>query len=323
MLTLGMVFLRNHAATSPEPFERVNRYGSVNLEEAYDLSGLTIPRGEIHTLLERDAIPSIDDPEFVPFGQVEHMRDDDRVIELTINDESIAIPLKILTHHEVINTMLAGVPVAATYCPLCDSVSVFERTVTPLSSAEDPAPGPVVLEFGVTGALYNSNVLLYDRTHLGLWSQLGLHAVSGPMVGTRLSFLPVRVVQFSRYRLEHPRGRTMDLPPVSLRMYNAEPYAQYFNDKNRLVVPVRTYAQELPMKTLGLGIVAGEQAYFVPANKIRERFVVRTPMGDLVATSSPAGVRVEHSPEGVVTVQSFYYAFSAFHPHARVVRRSD
>lgn len=323
LVVVGVVAVVNQRSVQPEPFERINRFGSVNLDEAFDLSGLTIPRDEIHTLLEKDTIPSIDDAEFVLIGQVEHMRGDDRVIEITINDESIAVPLKVLNYHEVVNTTVAGVPVAATYCPLCDSVSVFERTVTPLASAEDPNPEPIVLSFGVTGALYNSNVLLYDRTHRGLWSQLGLQAVSGPMVGTELSHLPVRVVPFSQYRLAHPRGKTMDLLPVSLRMYNDEPYAQYFKDKNRLVVPVRSHGDELPMKTLGLGIVAGERAYFVPANAIRERFAVRTPMGELVATRSEAGVRVERSPDGVHSVQSFYYAFSAFHPHAEVVRTSD
>lgn len=323
LIALGVGALVLRRPPPPEPFERVNRFGSVNLDEAYDLSGLSIPRDEIHTLLEKDAIPSIDDPELLPIDQIEHMRGDDRVIEITINTQSIAVPLKILNYHEVINTTVGGVPVAATYCPLCDSVSVFERTVTPRPTEENPQPEPVVLEFGVTGALYNSNVLMYDRTHRGLWSQLGLRAVSGPMVGTELRHLPVRVVPFAQYRLAHPRGKTMDLLPVSLRMYNDDPYAHYFEDKKRLIVPVRSHGDELPMKTLGLGIVAGEEAYFVPANAIRDRFVVRTAKGELVASRSQAGVRVESSPQGVHSVQSFYYAFSAFHPHAEVVRKSE
>jgi len=87
-------------------------------------------------------------------------------------------------------------------------------------------------------------------------------------------------------------------------------------------VPIGDFGDALPKKTLGLGIKAGEQSFFVPASEIGERFVVETQLGHVIAVSTDAGVQVVNAPKGVQTVQSFYYSFSAFHPKTVVVTES-
>ena len=311
--------------TQPEPpeFKQVNRPGSVDLDETYDMEGLQLPREQIHTLLPKDAIPALTDPKRIKLGDADYLKPEDRVVDVTIGSESVAVPLKILNFHEIANMVIGGTPVAASYCPLCDSVTLFERTVRITPSDPKAEAHDVVLEFGVSGALFNSNVLMYDRTHNALWSQLGLRAVSGPLVGTELKMLPVRVVSFSEYTLEHPKGRVLSSETGHGRSYDADPYVQYFENQERLLVPVAEHGDELPKKTLGLGIVASDEAIFVPAAEIGDRFVIKTKLGEVVASSSDAGVRVISSPEGVHSVQSFYYSFSAFHPHTRVQSESD
>lgn len=303
-------------------FEHVRRPGSVDLEKEYDLSGILIPIDEIHTLLPRDAIPSLTDPSFIEVSEADWLADDDRIIDVTINDESVAVPLKILNFHEVANITVGGDPVAATYCPLCDSVTLVRRTVLikptdPLEDAHEE-----VLEFGVSGALYNSNVLMYDRKYKGLWSQLGLKAVSGPLAGTQLDMLPVRIVPWSQFKADHPAGKVVSMDTGYERPYEGNPYQGYLTNKDYLMVPVHDYGKELPKKTLGLGVKVGDNAYFVPIDKIGERFVLDTAEGKVIAVSTSAGVQVVSAPLGAQTVQSFYYSFSAFHPQTKVVTES-
>ncbi|MBL4698796.1 MAG: DUF3179 domain-containing protein [Phycisphaerales bacterium] len=310
------------AQPEEKAFEQVSRPGSVDVDTEYNLDGLLIPRGEIHTLLPRDAIPSLTDPDLVELSQADWLNDDDRIIDVTVGDESVAVPLKILNFHEVANMTIGGDPVAATYCPLCDSVTLVRRTVkiTPTDPMEDAYEE--VLEFGVSGALYNSNVLMYDRQHLGLWSQLGLKAVSGPMAGTQLELLPVKIIPWSQYQADHPDGKVISIETGHDRPYDGNPYQRYFENEDFIMVPIGDFGDALPKKTLGLGIKTNDQSFFVPASSIGERFVIATDAGKVIAVSTKAGVQVISAPAGVMTVQSFYYSFSAFHPETVVVTES-
>jgi Protein of unknown function (DUF3179) len=313
------------AAKDPEqskPFQQVNRPGSVDLAAEYNLDGLSIPREQIHTLLPRDAIPALTDPALISIADVDWLEPDDRIIDVTIDDESVAVPIKILNFHEVANMTIAGEPIAATYCPLCDSVTLVKRTVKikPTDPLEDAHE--VVLEFGVSGALFNSNVLMYDRNFKGLWSQLGLKAVSGPMVGTQLDLLPVKIIPWSQYQTDHPDGQVISIDTGHDRTYAGNPYKGYFENQDYIMVPVGEFGDELPKKTLGLGVMAGEESFFVAQSKIGKRFVLETKMGKVIAVSTDAGVQVVSAPLGVQTVQSFYYAFTAFHPETVVVKKS-
>ena len=310
------------AEPDEKPFQQISRPGSVDIASEYNLDGLTIPSEQIHTLLPRDAIPSLTNPELIDLAEATWLNDDDRIIDVTIGDESVAVPIKILNFHEVANITVGGDPVAATYCPLCDSVTLVRRTVMvkpadPLEDAHEE-----VLEFGVSGALYNSNVLMYDRTYKALWSQLGLKAVSGPLVGTSLDMLPVKIIPWSQYKLEHAKGKVISIDTGHDRDYTGNPYERYFSNQDYIMVPIGDFGDELPKKTLGLGIKAGDASFFVPVSEIGQRFVVRTNAGDVIAVSTEAGVQVLSAPSSVQTVQSFYYSFSAFHPNTVVVTES-
>jgi hypothetical protein len=307
----------------PAPaFQQVQRPGSVDIESEYNLADLTIPQEQIHTLLPRDAIPSLTDPDLISIEAAEWLADDDRIIDVTVGNESVAVPLKILNFHEVANITVGGDPVAATYCPLCDSVTLVRRTVKITPSDPMADAHEEVLEFGVSGALYNSNVLMYDRQHKGLWSQLGLKAVSGPMSGTQLDMLPAKIIPWSQYKLDHPDGQVISIDTGHERPYDGNPYQRYFENQDYIMVPIAEHGDALPKKTLGLGIKAGDQAFFVALETIGERFVIHTKLGKVVAKSTEAGIQVVVSPNSVQTVQSFYYSFSAFNPEAEVLTES-
>lgn len=313
----------------PGDFTRVQRPGSVNLEQEYDLSGLTIPLEQIHTLLPRDAIPALTDPKTESVDQVDWLPDDARIIEIVVGDDVLGVPLRVLDWHEIVNTSVGGEPIAATYCPLCDSAAVFSRRITPRAGQDKTAdgsstrPSPVVLEFGVSGALYNSNVLMYDRKDKGLWSQLGMQAVSGPLAGTSLEVLPVRVIPLAEFRLAHPGAKIVSRDTGYQRNYAQSPYDWYFRDEN-LLVPVAGVGNTLPRKTLGVGIAVGEgdaaRAWFIPMDVIGDGYSLSTPEGAVVLSRSPAGVAVTQAPRNARTAQTFYYAWSAFYPRTIVVQ---
>lgn len=312
----------------PDDFRRVQRPGSVDIERGYDLTGLTIPKDQIHTLLPRDAIPALTDPKTQTAEDAAWLPDDARIIKVVIGDDVLGVPLRVLDWHEIVNTTVGGEPIAATYCPLCDSATVFSRRVTPTAAkgaAGDGSaskPTPVVLEFGVSGALYNSNVLMYDRKDNGLWSQLGMHAVSGPLAGTALEMLPVEVVTFAAFKKAHPGAKIVSNDTGHNRDYSRSPYESYFKDE-KLMVPVAAVGDVLPRKTLGVGIAVGEgdasHAWFVPVDAIGDGRTIDTPVGKVVLAKSDAGVAVTQAPEGVRTAQTFYYSWSAFYPKTTVV----
>jgi len=329
-----------------ESFKTVNRPGSVDLATEYDLSNLAVPKDQIHTLLPRDAIPALTDPELIALDAATYLNPDDRIIDVTITNngttQSVAVPLKILNFHEVANLTIAGLPIAATYCPLCDSVTVVNRTVkiTPTDPLQNPQQDQKqdqqqdaheeVLEFGVSGALYNSNVLMYDQTYKALWSQIGLKAISGPLAGTQLELLPVKIIPWSQYQKDHQadqsKPKVISINTGHDRPYDGNPYQSYFENQDYIMVPVANTGDALPKKTLGLGIKFTtenlDESFFVPTSAITKRFVINTSLGQVIAVPTKAGVQVVSAPQHVQTLQSFYYAYTAFHPDTKVLTES-
>ena len=303
------------AQPGSDEFQTVRRPGSVDIDEEYNLSGLQIPKDEIHTLLPRDAIPALTDPKRQKVSDASWLTDDARILVVSVNNEVLGVPLSVLDWHEIVNTTVGGEPIAATYCPLCDSATVFNRRVDVPGEDE-----PVVLEFGVSGALYNSNVLMYDRKDRGLWSQLAMGAVSGPLAGTKLTMLPVEMVPLSTFKLRHPKAQIVSNETGHQRNYGQSPYTRYFASDG-LMVPVEGVGDAMERKTLGVGVAMDGHAWFVPRDAIKDGYTLDTPAGPVKMTATEAGVAVESAPEGVRTAQTFYYSWSAFYPDTKVVTK--
>jgi hypothetical protein len=306
---------------SEEGFETVRRRGAVDIAQEYDLSGLTIPQKQIHMLVRKDGIPALTDPKLEQADEATWLQPSSRIIEVAVGGEVLGVPLNILDRHEIVNTQLGGEPIAITYCPLCDSATIFSRRVRAPSGNEgsDTKKQEIVLEFGVSGALYNSNVLMYDRTHSGLWSQLGMKAVSGPLVGTELSMLPVKMVTFSQYQENHPQGNLVSRDTGHGRNYERAAYGDYFKT-DRIIVPILGVGDALPRKTLGVGVVAGKEAYFIALEAIpAEGYLLETALGPVKLAKTDAGIVVQDKPTDVRAAQTFYYSWSAFYPETRVI----
>ncbi len=165
----------------------------------------------------RDGIPSIDEPQFItPDEAAVWLADNEPVISLEVNGDARAYPLQVLTWHEIANDTVGGVPVVVTFCPLCNSALVFDRRV-----------GDEVFEFGVSGLLRNSDLIMYDRTTETLWQQFTGEAIVGDLVGVQLDFLASAIISFADFREAHPDGVVLSRETGYNRSYGQNPYAGY------------------------------------------------------------------------------------------------
>jgi len=190
----------------------------------------------------KDGIPSIDDPKFAEIAGSQFVSDSDVVIGLEINGDSRAYPLFILVWHEIVNDRVGDVPVAVTYCPLCYTNQVFERVIN----------GNEV-EFGTSGKLYNSNLLMYDRWTESYWSQaLGI-AVTGELTGMQLKKIPFDVITWGDWKKLHPDTLVLTTDTGHLRSYATDPYGDYYTDP-RIIFPIDNKDDRMHPKEVILGI---------------------------------------------------------------------
>ncbi len=280
----------------------------------FDLRSVTVDSRQIRAGGPRkDGIPALTIPQFLKAAEVGYLRPDDRVIGITMHEQSRAYPLAILNYHEIVNDTIGQTPIAVTYCPLCDSAAVFDRR-TPLGERE----------FGVSGLLYNSNVLLYDRRVKpeSLWSQLQSTGISGPGAKKRLTALPCELTTWESWKSRFPKTEVMSTKTGHQRDYRRNPYASYFADQE-LMFPVTPVNKRFPNKERVLGVWVGDQYRAYPESLFpADPPQITDTIGDknitVVLDRKSHSFRVTHADEGVSWLYSFWFAWYALHPETSV-----
>jgi hypothetical protein len=170
----------------------------------------------------KDGIPAIDAPRLERLadgkatGSSAALGDTEPVIALSIGEDARAYPLRVLIWHEIANDIVGGTPVVVTYCPLCNAALVFERVVDGR-----------VLDFGTTGKLRNSDLVMYDRQTESWWQQFTGEAIVGAMTGRYLRLIPSRLESFNRFRQRFPQGKVLIPNNPNARNYGRNPYVGY------------------------------------------------------------------------------------------------
>ena len=165
----------------------------------------------------KDGIPGIDAPQFVsPASADEWLQPVEPVVILELNGDIRAYPLQILIWHELVNDRVGGVPVTVTFCPLCNTAAVFDRTVT-----------GQVLDFGTTGQLRYSNLLMYDRQTESWWQQAVGEAIVGELTGSRLKPYPAAIISWQDFLTSYPQGQVLSRQTGFNRDYGRNPYVGY------------------------------------------------------------------------------------------------
>lgn len=163
-----------------------------------------------------DGIPAIDAPAFEPVGSVAWLSPDEPVIALATESGARAYPVQILMWHEIVNDVVDSRPVSVTYCPLCNTALAFDRRVDDL-----------VLDFGVSGLLFNSDLVMYDRQTESLWPQIEGEAVAGVLTGTVLERIPVQMISWQAFADQYPQGWVLSRQTGHDRDYGRNPYIGY------------------------------------------------------------------------------------------------
>ena len=177
----------------------------------------TVTLGELTVWQERDITVPVDAPLFASIKSAHWLDDNALVIVLELNGESRAYPLAVLVNHQIVNDIMQGIPIAVTYCPMCNSALVFKRRV-----------GDQDLRFGVSGATRNSGFLMWDDKTQSWWQQFTGEAIVGDYMGTHLEVLPSKIVTWEAFSKWHPMGRVLagdeTLGPLK---YSPERITQY------------------------------------------------------------------------------------------------
>jgi hypothetical protein len=286
----------------------------------------------------KDGIPSIDSPRFERLlggkasGWAARLTDTEPVIALSIGGDSRAYPLRILIWHEIVNDTVDARPVAVTYCPLCNTALVFDRRVD-----------GKVLDFGTTGKLRHSDLVMYDRQTESWWQQFTGEAIVGAMTGQKLKLVPSRLESFQRFRERFPGGQVLVPTNPGARNYGGNPYAGYDAMGSRPFLYDGSLPEGIePMeRVVAVEIAPGHHEAW-SLELLRRHGVIRR--GDIVLTwkegqSSALDKRTiaDGRDVGNVTVQKmrdgqladiphdipFAFAFHAFRPNSPIHKRSD
>jgi hypothetical protein len=277
----------------------------------------------------KDGIPAIDDPRFHPAREIDFLDRKEPVIELVLGGQARAYPIQILIWHEIVNDEVAGIPVAVTFCPLCNTSLVFDRRV-----------GGRTLDFGTTGNLRNSDLVMYDRQTESWWQQFGGAGLVGQYAGTRLEVFPSRIVAWEQFRQEHPRGLVLSRDTGHSPPYGQNPYEGYDEVQSGPIFPTEEEGGDrLPKKERVVFLERGGEAVAVPFSTLAERRVIRVELGGdrlvvrwrpgvtsaldqpLISQGRDVGTaEVRENGRLVEFDQPFWFAVAAFRPEVRIIR---
>jgi len=246
-----------------------------------DFSKSLVDLGEIRSGgPPKDGIPPIDEPRFTtPADAARWLDPREPVVVVTAGGTTRAYPLQILTWHEIVNDTLGGVPVSVTFCPLCNAAIAFDRRLDGR-----------VLDFGTTGRLRKSDLVMYDRQTESWWQQFTGRAIVGALAGSMLDRLPASIVAFEDFRQAHPGADVLSRDTGHSRDYGRNPYAGYDDVDNHPFLFDDPVDPRLPAMERVLNVSIGGAHRLYPFSVLQDTPVVNdTVAGTPVAVFSRGG----------------------------------
>jgi hypothetical protein len=218
----------------------------------------------------QDGIPSIDNPKFHSVQEADEiLEDSELVLGLNINGDIRVYPLQILVWHEIVNDVVGDQPVAVTYCPLCFTNQVFNRTLNDGNT----------VEFGTSGKLYNSNLVMYDRKSNSLWSQTLGEGIVGEYAGVKLERIPFDVAYWKEWKELYPESKVLSRDTGSVRPYGADPYGDYYTN-DLILFPVANDDKRLGLKEIIIGLENKDQYKAYKLQEIETKKVINDVIGE-------------------------------------------
>ena len=271
----------NTAAAQPPPSETPKPTGTLSpedcppvyakLEFSTDFTIHNVPYTQIRRGgPSKDGIPAIDEPEYFTILEADiWLKENDPVIFIEVNGDGRAYPLQILVFHEIVNDEIKDVPITVTYCPLCNTGIAFERTL-----------GNRVLDFGTTGRLRFSNLIMYDRQTETWWQQANGEAIIGELTGKQLTIYPAAIISWLAFKNNFPDGSVLSYHTGFDAPYGLSPY-ESFDEQDE--VPFHYEGADIPTvlppleRVLGINVNGESVAY--PFSSLMGTNVVQDQVG--------------------------------------------
>ncbi|WP_299017900.1 DUF3179 domain-containing protein [uncultured Photobacterium sp.] len=281
----------------------------------FNLDRLTVPAEEILSGGPgKDGIPAILQPRFIEGSKAKFLKSHDVILGLTMNGQSRAYPIKILNWHEIVNDHIDGRKFIISYCPLCGSGMAFLAKV-----------GNQTLTFGVSGLLYNSDVLMYDHQTESLWSQIRGRAISGKAAGQSLTQYPLRLTRWTKWLSDHPDTLVLSERTGYFRNYSQDPYAGYSRSP-RLFFPVANKApSDYATKETVLGFKGKMGQIAFPLSELykhnKEKFTYEFEGQQLTIhwdRQNQSALITDQSGNQLASTMLYWFAWYAFFPETEV-----
>jgi hypothetical protein len=235
-----------------------------------DFSKHSVPYSEILSGgPPKDGIPSIDEPKFQSTSEAdEWLADREPVVFVQVGDDARAYPIQILMWHEIVNDVVGGEPLMVSFCPLCNTAIAFKRTFD-----------GVVLDFGTTGRLRFSNLIMYDRQTETWWQQATGDAIAGEHTGAQLEFYPAAIISWKDFKTQYSDGKVLSRDTGRPRDYGRNPYFGY-DDINQTPFLFRGETPgQLPPMARVLTVDLNGEATAYPYDVLSEVSVVNDTVG--------------------------------------------
>jgi len=279
--------------------------------QGFDLAGLRVPR---ELLVEggpgREGIKAVDEPRFAAPEEAHWVAPDSPVLGVALGGQARAYPVHLLEWHQVVNDELASAPLVVTFDPIAGAPRAFRREAAGRR-----------LDFGVSGLLYNSNFLLFDRPTGSLWSQWNGQAVAGPLAGQTLSPVEVRQEVFAAWLERHPGAAVLERPLPQQIDYRHSPFKAYWV-ADRIPFPVKAEDRSYHAKEVVVGVVVRGRARAYLGSRVASRG------GGVEDEFQGAKLRIAYDtnsstfrwevPEGVEVGEAYWFAWKAWHPDTDV-----
>ena len=274
----------------------------------------------------KDGIPAIDIPQFTPAREVDWLGGREPMILVEIDGEARGYPLQILMWHEIANDQIGSTPIAVTFCPLCNTAIVFDRRLD-----------GETYDFGTTGKLRNSDLVMYDRQTESWWQQFSGEALVGELTGKELEQIPARIVSFEELARDHPDAPVLNRDTGFVREYGKNPYVGYDDVESPPFFPVDGDDDRLAPKERVVYVEIGDRALAVPYATLMTKGTVsaETEAGELVVRWRPrvasaldetfiregwnvGAATVELDGRPVPFHEPFWFAVAAFRPDIEI-----
>jgi hypothetical protein len=259
----------------------------------------------------RDCIPSIDNPKFVPAAAADHVAADAVIIGVSYGGEHRAYPAQILDHHEIVNDTIGGEPIAITWCPLCGSAVGIRRTIN-----------GEVTEFGVSGVLYNSDLVLYDRASATLWDQIEAKGIVGPLTDEHLDLVPVTMTRWSRWRSAHPESLVLSTDTGFDEDYATDRYGEY-RDSTRIVFPVSATDDRVHPKSVVFGFNLEAGAVAVTEAMLQKNGSYQHELNGVdhaITLHEDGSVTLVRDQEMFEPIRVYWFAWYTFNPQTELLQ---